>query len=148
MTTAAPFGLYRHVFVDEWTLLIGMALDAGSVAVRHGAHLAKSGGAMNVVTVGTLNQSFVYTMVIGLEKVSLRGRVAPVAEFRLLFGQQMLRLFGMVRGMAIEAADIVVRMCRNGKMSLLVVFGMAAQTASASLLLRQQLKADDFANIA
>jgi hypothetical protein len=71
MATATPVGLHWYVFINEWTSLIGMALDTGSIAVRHSPHLTKSGSAMNVVTVNTLNQSFVYTMVVRLKEVRL-----------------------------------------------------------------------------
>jgi len=148
MATATPVGLHWYVFINERTSLIGMALDTGGIAVRHSPHLTKSGSAMNVVTVNTLNQSLVYAMMERFKEVRLRGSMAPIAELRLFFSQQMLGFFSVVRGMTIEAADVAISMCGAGNISMLVVLAVAGKASSVSFLSRQHLKADDLCNVA
>ena len=60
VAAAATFGFDRHVLKGEWALLIGMALEAHSVACSGAPHLPESRGAVDVVTVAALHQTFIH----------------------------------------------------------------------------------------
>ena len=83
VTTAAPFSLHRYMLINERALLVGVALDANRISAGHGPHLAEGSGAVDVMAVAALDQAFVYSMVIRLREVGLRGYMTSVAEARL-----------------------------------------------------------------
>ena len=83
MTTAAALSLDWYVLINERALLIGMTIDANRVPARHRPHLAERSGAVDVMAVAALDETFVYSMVIRLCEVGLGGRMASVAEFGL-----------------------------------------------------------------
>lgn len=101
VATATSFCFYGHVLVDERTSFICVASDAGCVSVGHHLHLPKSCGSMDVMTIGAANQTFIYTMMKGLEKIGFGSGMASVAKLRLLFDQQIFGLFSVVRRMTI-----------------------------------------------
>jgi hypothetical protein len=68
-------------------------------------------------------------MVKGLGKVRLGRCVAAVTEFRLPSRQQKFRLLRMMRGVAIQATDIVIRMRRRLAVTLLMFLRMTAEAA-------------------
>jgi len=63
---------------------------------------------MNVVAVAAVDQAFVDAVVIGLGEVRFSRGMTAVAELGLGPGQQVLRLFGVVRRMTIDAAYVIV----------------------------------------
>jgi len=65
---------------------------------------------MDVVAVTALDQAFVYSMVIGLGEISLRGGMTSITELGLGYCQEMLRFLRVVRGMTVQAADIAAGM--------------------------------------
>ena len=83
VTTAAALRLDRYVLINERALLIGVAFDTNRVPGWHGPHLAEGGGAMDVVAVAALDETFVYSMVIRPREIGLGGHMASVAEFGL-----------------------------------------------------------------
>lgn len=97
VTTATALSLDRYMLKNERTLLVGMTFGADRVPGRHGPHLANGGGAMDIVAVAALDQTFVYSMVIRLSKVGLGSDMTSIAEIGLCLNQEMLRLFGVVR---------------------------------------------------
>ena len=134
MTTAAALSLDRYVLIDERALFVGMAFGTNRVSGRHGPHLPNGGRAMHVVTVAALEETFVDSMVIWLGKVRLGGHMASIAEFGLCRNEKVLRLFGVVRRVAVQAANIVARMRRCGEVALLVLFAVTTQAAGAGVL--------------
>jgi hypothetical protein len=148
VTTRAALSLYRHVFIDERPLFVGMAFEANLVSIGKRPDLAQGGRAMNIVAVAALNQAFVDSVVIGLAKVSLGSRVAAVAKCGLRLNQQVLLFFGVVRGMAVQTTYVVAGVCRSREMALFMFFAMATQAASTGVLPRQPLEADDFGDVA
>lgn len=83
VATGAAFGFHWYVFVDKRTRLVRMALGADGIPGGQRPYLPESRRSMDVVTVTALNQAFVDAMMVGFGEISLRGRVASVAEFRL-----------------------------------------------------------------
>jgi hypothetical protein len=121
---------------NERPLLVGMALDTNRVPTRQGPHLAEGGGAVDVVAVAALDEAFVDAMVIRLREVGLGGHMTSVAEFGLRRNQEVLRLFCVVGRVAVQAPNIVARVRRRGKVSLLMILTVATQAAGVGVLLR------------
>ena len=110
VTTGATFRLYRNMLIDERPLLVGMALCANRVAAGECSRLPKGCGAVGVVAIAAPKESFVNPVVIRLGKVSLGGSMASVAEIGLSSHQQERRFLRVMRGVAIQAANIVAGM--------------------------------------
>ena len=83
VTTAAALRLHRHVFIHKRSLFVGMALDADRVSAGHRPDLPEGSGAVDVVAVAALDETFVYAMVVRLREVGLGGNMASVAELGL-----------------------------------------------------------------
>ena len=77
---------------------------------------------MDVMAVAALNKAFVYSMVIRLREVGLRGCMTSVAEAGLCSNQEMLRFFGVVRRVAVQTSNIVARVSRCREVPLLMFF--------------------------
>jgi len=76
MASSASFRFYWYMLVHKRATRIGMALHAGGISAGQSLGLAKRGGAVNVVAVATMNQSFVHAMVIRPGKLSFGIGVA------------------------------------------------------------------------
>jgi len=107
MATGAAFRFYRHMLVHKRAARIGMALHASGISAGQSLGLAKRGGAVNIVAVAAMNQSFVYAMVIRPGKLSLGRGVARIALRGFLLNEQVLWLFRVVRRMAVKATDVI-----------------------------------------
>jgi hypothetical protein len=103
---------------------------------------------VDVVAVTALDEAFVYSVVIRLRKVSLRVDMTSVAEIRLCSNKQMLLFFGVMWRVAVQASNIVARMRRSRKVSLLMTIAVATQAAGIGVLLRHRLEADNLGHIA
>src|SRR5215831_10097088 len=86
-------------------------------------------------------------MPVGLGEISLHVGVASVTEFRRRLRQQILRLLGMMRRMAIKAAYIAVRMRRRRVMRLPFLVSVTSEAARAGLFARQLFETYDFGDI-
>ena len=106
VTTAAALGFDWHVFVDKRTCFVRMALGAHCVPAGQGPYLPEGRRSVDVVAVTALDKPFVDSMVVRFGKISLGGRVASVAEFRLGYCQQVFWFLGVMRGVTVQAADI------------------------------------------
>ena len=113
MAAAAALGLYRHVFIHEWPAFVDVALVADKITAGEVVHLAQRRRAVNVMAIAALDKSFLDPVVIGFGKIRLRRAMAAVTELRRRLGQKTLRLFGVVRGMAVQASNIVARVGRT-----------------------------------
>ena len=147
MTTAAALGLYWHVFIDKRTGLVRMALGADGIPGGQCPYLSESCRSVHVMAVTALDKAFVDSMVVGLGEVSLRGCVASVAELWLRCSEQVLRFFGIVRGVTIQAADIAAGMGRAGEVPLLMFLTVTTQAVRIRVLPRHRFKTDDPAYI-
>ena len=112
VTTAAALSLDRHMLINERALLVGMTLDANRVAGRHGPDLPEGRCTVDVVAVAASDETFVYSMVKRLRKVCLGSGMTSVTEIRLRPHKQMFRLLGMMRRVAVQAANIIARVRR------------------------------------
>jgi hypothetical protein len=80
---------------------------------------------MDVVAVAALDETFVYSMVIRFREIGLGGHMTSIAKLGLCLNEEVLRLFGVVRRVAVQAANIVARVRRRGEVPLLVLFTVA-----------------------
>ena len=110
VTTAAALGLYWHMFIDERTGFVRMALGTDGIPGGQGPYLSESRCSVHVVAVTALDKAFVHSMVVGLGEVSLGRCVAVIAELGLRYCQQMLRCLRVMGGVTIQAADIAAGM--------------------------------------
>lgn len=148
VATHAPFGLYRHVLVDERALLLGVALVADGIASGSGPHLAQGRGAMHAVTITAGDEPLVYAMVIGTGKLGAGRGMASVTKFGLGLDQQLALLLGVMRTVAIETTDVVAGMSGRAKVLLLAGLAVALETPPARFGTRQVCETDDFAFVA
>lgn len=109
VATGTAFCFDRHMFVNKRPACVGMALDARSVSAGQDPGLAKSGGAVNVMAVAAMNQSFIHAMVIWTGKLRLGSGVARIALHGFFCDEQVLRIFCVMRGVAVKAANIIAR---------------------------------------
>jgi hypothetical protein len=124
-----------------------MTLDANRIPGGHGPNLAEGGGAVDVVAVAALDETFVYSVVIRLRKVGLSGDMTSVAEIGLCSNKQVLLFLGVMRRVAVQASNIVARVRRRGKVSLLMIFTVATQAARVGVLRRHRLEANDLGHV-
>ena len=110
VATGAAFSFDRHMFVHKRPARIGVAFDARSISAGQGLGLAKRGGAMNIVAIRAVNQSFIHAMVIGPGKISLGSGVARIALHGFFLDEQVLWFSGVMWGVAVKAAHIIAGM--------------------------------------
>ena len=110
VATAAAFGLDGDVLVDEWSLLVDMALRAGRIPARQSLRLADRTRPMRVMTVTALHQALIDPMVIWFGEIRFGRSMAAVAQLRLALNHKMLFLLRVMRGVAVETADVTAGM--------------------------------------
>jgi hypothetical protein len=54
------------MLVNEWSLLVDVALEADGIAIRLRIHLPDRGSPVHVMTVVALHQALVHPMMVGL----------------------------------------------------------------------------------
>lgn len=87
MAALTSLGLYRDVFIDEWPLLVSVALVTNLISTWQCAHLTQRGGTVRIVAVAALDESFIDTVVKGLAKIRTSRGVTAVAEVGLFLNQ-------------------------------------------------------------
>jgi len=108
VATGAAFRLHRYMFINEGTLLVGVTLNANLIPTGKSSDLPQCGCAVDVVAVAAVDDAFIDAMVIGLSEIRFGRSMTTIAEVGLSPGQQILRHFGVMRGMAIDAAYVIV----------------------------------------
>lgn len=83
VTCRATFGLERRVFVNERTLLVGMALHARGICASGQSRLLQFKTAVWIVTIAALHHAFEDFVMKGLVEIGLNFVVAANAELRL-----------------------------------------------------------------
>ena len=84
---------------------------------------------MNIVAIRTLQQALVDPVPEGFAEVRLLLRMAAVTELWLLVDEQATLFFRKVRGMARNAAHRVVGVSGAIKVGMLLIRGVARETA-------------------
>ena len=129
-------------------LLIGVAGEANGVLRRRGAHLLCPNRAVHVVAIRTLHQPLIDAMVKRHFELRLLLQMAGVTKLRLRFHQQKFFGLRMVRRMAGDAADVVLRMDRVDGIHVLRAAGVTSQAASVDFLRRSILEQEYFRFVA
>lgn len=96
MTDSAAFDL-RFVLINEWPLLVGMALVTDFVCPRGQAQLVLIKTTMRIMAIVALNQPFVYSVMKRASELCTDVQVTSVAKLGRSIFQQKLRFLGMVR---------------------------------------------------
>lgn len=125
----AAFSLDGRVLPRKRTGLVGMAAEAHLVLRRGSAQLASQEPAVLVVAVAAVDQSFVDAMMEGLGEIGLYFLVAGVAQRRLRGLQKLPVDLGIVHGVAIHAAHVVLQVLGPQEVAVLFAKLVAAQAA-------------------
>ena len=136
MARFAAIHFHSRVLIHEWSLLIGMALEADRVLRGSHPHLLRTFRAMRIVAISALDQPFVDPMMEGHIKFGLLRQVARVAKFWLGLDQQELRLRSMVWRMAGYAAHAVLSVDGMQRVHVLRSAGVALQAARIDIFRR------------
>lgn len=139
------------VFEDEGPAFIGVATQTRLLAVYRGLHHSWAsahfprgrGGAVGVMAIAALDDSFVHPVLEGHRKLAANVGVAAVAKFSLPLGQEQFGCGRLVDGVAVRTDD--VRLCMRGPSNLSSgdVFRVALQASLKSFLLRHDGKGAD-----
>ena len=111
---------------NKGTGLFGVAFEADGIPRRRSAELARFEAAMRIVAIYTLYEAFVDAMMEGTGELLLDLKMAGEAELRLLLPHKELRFLGVVRVVAIGAADIVLQVRRATEVRVFSSILMAA----------------------
>lgn len=148
VTTRTALGFHRHMLVHEWSLFFGVAFHADCVASRDRSHLTYGGCAVYVVAIAAEQKAFVDAVMVGSGEISFCRHMAAVAKVRLSFCQEVVRFFGIVRRMAVQAAHVVAGMRRRREVPLLNFAPVTTQATRGRLLRRQCRETDDLGDVA
>ena len=148
MARLASINLYGSVLVDEWPLLVGVALEANRILGGGSAHLFGACCAVHVVAIAALDQSFIHPVMERHIKLSFLLKVAAVAQLWLGLDEQEIRSFGMVRRMAGDATNAILLMFRVEGIHVLRAADMAVEAAGVDLLRGSGLKLENLRFVA
>ena len=119
-----------------------VALDAGHILGRGCPQLPRLEPSVRIVAIVALHYSFIDAMMKGTIELLFGFQMATVAELRLLLLHQELAFFGVVRGMAVDAAHIVLQVRGSRKITMFFSVRMAVQATLAGRLRRNGFKSD------
>jgi hypothetical protein len=148
MTGRATLDLYRLVFEHKRSLLVDVARKTNRVLCGGGPHLLGTNGAVRIVTVGALDQSFVNTMAERHFELGFLLEMARVTQFGLRFRQQKLFGLRLVRRVAGDTTDIVLGVNRVDSVHVLRPAGVATHASGVDFLGRRVLERDNFGLVA
>jgi hypothetical protein len=125
----ASLDLYRLVLEHIRPLLVGMALEADKILGGRGAHLLRFHRSVDVMTVATLNQTFIHAMVERHIELRLLSEMARIAKLGLRLCEQKIRIAAVMWRVAGDATDAILRMFRIDCIHVLRAASMARQAA-------------------
>lgn len=96
----AAFHLHDLMLEDKWPLLVRVASETHGVLRGRCTQLVRPFRAMRIVTVGALDQPFIYAVVERHRELRLLLQMARIAKFRLRLDEQELCLLRVVRRVA------------------------------------------------
>jgi len=135
------------MLIDERTLFFCVALETNSILSCRRAELALHKSAMRIVAIVALHQAFVHPMMERPVELLFCFEVATVTKLGLLIAQEMLCNFGMMRRMALNAADIVLHVGCPGEVVVLRIHGVTSQTTFACVFRARIFESEDFCRI-
>ena len=119
MASHATLRLNRLVFKNKWPLFVSVARVAYRISRRRRAEVLADESAVRVMTIRTLNKPFFHAMVERHVELRFYLLMAGIAQIGLRLDQQKLSGRGVMGGMAVEAAQVVVAMSRPGKVHMI-----------------------------
>lgn len=125
----APLDFYRLVLEHIGPLLVGMALVADKILGGRGTHLLWFHRSVDVMTVATLNQTFIHAMVERHIELRLLSEMARIAKLGLRLCEQKIRIAAVMWRVAGDATDAILRMFRIDCIHVLRAASMADQAA-------------------
>lgn len=143
MARLASFRLHRIVLEDKGALLVHMALETHRVLRGRRAQLFRPEGPVGIMTIAAADQPFIHSMVERHIELRLRLQVAVVAEPGLPAQQQGAFCLRVMRRVAIETPDVVLRVNRMLEIHLLLARLMAFHAARRSFLRRCRFEMED-----
>jgi hypothetical protein len=147
MAGLATIHLYRLMFEHKRSLLVRVAREANRILRRGSPHLVGPHGTVRIVAVGALDEAFIHSMVERHIELGFLCKMARVAKLGLSFYQKEFICFRMVRRMAGNAADVILRMHRIDGIHVFGATGVARHAAGINLLGRVILKHKDLGYI-
>src|SRR4030095_9718947 len=103
---------------------------------------------MLIVTIGTVQQSFINAMPERPAELRPHFDVTAVAQLRLWFYELELAHVGVVHGVALQAGAVVYLMSRAREVAVFLRILMTAHAGLADGLGRDVLEIEDFGNVA
>jgi hypothetical protein len=131
MAGGTAVNLYDRVLEDKWAGLVRVALVANGVARGRGAKLARLESAVRIVAISAIYNAFVDAMVERTGECLLHLQMARKTEFGLLLPQKVLSFLGIVRIVAVGAADIVLKVRGAAEVRVFSAVLVTAQAARA-----------------
>ena len=170
MTCHAAFVLHRRMLVDEWTLFVGVTLNARGVSACCQSCLLEFKTAVWIVAVRTLHRAFEHLVVEGHIELVFDFRVTTQAKLRLVEFQQLngreRRFLSVtwsykniragkissrlrrVRRMAINTTDVVAPVLAAAEVVVLFFAGVTGKTRLGDVLRRHAFERNDLFRIA
>lgn len=122
------------MLVDKRTLLVGVTFEADRILRGRSSYLLGTDRTVYVVAIAALNQSFVHSVMKWHFELGFLLKVAPVAELGLSLYQQELRLGRVVRRMAGNTTDVILRVQRVDGIHVLRAACVTGQAALVDVL--------------
>lgn len=126
MAGRAALGLHYHVLVYEWPCSLAMTFCADHIHLRRRAKVFAIEGAMRIVTVGALQETFFNLVMEGHVELCLGFGVALVAQLRLRSFEQLLLDRAVVDAVTTYAAHLVFAVCRALEVGVLALVAAEA----------------------
>ena len=122
------------MLVHKRPLLVRMALEADRILRGRSSHLLGLDRAVRIVTVRALDQPLVHSMMEWHFELSFLLEMARVTELWLRFDKQEFFRFGMMRRVAGDATNVILRVLRIDCIHVLCAAGVACQTLCVDFL--------------
>ena len=108
-----------------------MTLETDGITRSCRPQLPSLEASVRVMTIGALHHAFIHAVMEGTIELLLGFQMATVAKLRQLLFHQELAFLGVVRRMAVDAADVILQVGRASKITVFFAVGMAVQATRA-----------------
>jgi len=142
------FDFHRFVLEDERPLLVGVASKANRILRRRSPYLLGTNRTVRIVAVRASNQALVDAMVEGHLELGFLLQMAGVTKRRLRFHQKKLFSLRVVRRMAGDAADIILRVHGIDGIHVLSATGVTTHATGVDFLRRRFFEYEYFGFVA
>jgi len=148
MARLASIHLDGLVLIDKRPLLFGVALKANLVLIRSEAYLLRASRPVHVVAIAALDEPFIDAVMEWHLELGLLREVAGVAEFGLGLDEEKFLRFGVVRGVARDAAHPVLGVYGIDGIHVFGAAGVACQAARVDFFHGDALEGEDLGDVA